>query len=132
MLRTYLAVMFGGAIGSGLRLWLSNLSIERWGQAFPIGTLIVNVTGSFIIAFFAGLAGPGALWESSPIARQFVMTGVLGGFTTFSSFSFQTLALADQGNWGGAAANVLLSVVLCLGAAWLGHVTAGAITSRAG
>ena len=63
----------------------------------------------------------------SPLTRQFIMIGMLGGYTTFSSFSLQSLALAQDGQWGGAAANVLLSVVLCLAGVWLGAMLAGAL-----
>src|SRR5215212_1864193 len=79
MLKTYLAVMLGGAFGTGLRLWLSGALATRYGEAFPVGTLVVNVAGSFIIGLFAALTGPDGLISASPLTRQFVMVGVLGG-----------------------------------------------------
>src|SRR5205085_4974403 len=99
MLKTYLAVMLGGAFGTGLRLWLSGALAVRYGEAFPVGTLVVNVVGSFIIGLFAALTGPEGLLLTSPLTRQVVMIGVLGGFTTFSSFSFQTMSLLGDGEW---------------------------------
>jgi CrcB protein len=130
MVKTYLAVMAGGAIGTGLRMWLSALLAAKFGETFPIGTLAVNVIGSFIISFFAQLAGPDGPFLVSTLTRQVVMIGVLGGFTTFSSFSFQTLTLLHDGQWARASANITLSVALCLFAVWLGHVTAQALHAR--
>jgi CrcB protein len=80
-----------------------------------LGTIFVNVSGSFIIGFIAAL-------ETTPPTRQLFMVGLLGGYTTFSSFSLQTLELANEGRWGTAGANVGLSMGLCLLAVWLGHV----------
>ena len=89
-----------------------------------MGTLLANVTGSFVIGFVATLTDPGGRLLMSVTARQFVMLGVLGGYTTFSSFSLQTLNLARDGEWLYASANVVLSVVLCLLAVWFGEVIA--------
>src|SRR4051812_8135564 len=122
---SYLAVMLGGALGTGARFWASGLIAERFGDAFPAGTLVINVTGSFIIGLFAALTGPDGVVLVRPIFRQFFMIGVCGGYTTFSSFSLQTLDLAREGEWLWAAANTVLSVVLCLLAVWLGNVSAG-------
>ena len=84
-----------------------------------MGTVVVNITGSFTIGFIAAL-GP------VPFARQLFMIGVLGGYTTFSSFSLQTLELTHEGRWLAAGVNVLLSVLVSLVAVWLGHVCGGA------
>jgi CrcB protein len=130
MWKTYLAVMAGGAVGTGLRLWLSGLLAAKVGETFPVGTLVVNVSGSFIISFFARLAGPDGPLLVSSLARQVVMVGILGGFTTFSSFSFQTLTLLQDGQWARASANIGLSLGLCLFAVWLGHIAAQALTQR--
>jgi CrcB protein len=127
MLKTYAAVMLGGAIGTGLRLWLGNLLTFRFGDSFPVGTLTVNVLGSFIIGAFAALTSADGAIPASSFVRQVVMVGVLGGFTTFSAFSLQTLTLLEHGAWQRAASNVVLSVVLCLGAVWIGHLVAGLI-----
>lgn len=123
-LSLYLLVAIGGALGSVARFGLSGLVANSVGATFPWGTLVVNATGSFAIGFIATLTGPEGRVFASGHTRQFLMTGVLGGYTTFSSFSLQTLNLAQDGQWGRAAANVLLSVLSCLIAVWLGHAAA--------
>ena len=89
-------------------------------QRFPWGTLLVNVAGSFAIGLLAALVTADGRPALGSDARAFLMVGVLGGFTTFSSFSLETLTLARTGALGAAAANVALSLVLCLGGVWLG------------
>ncbi len=118
---TPLLVALGGAIGAVSRYWLNGLIANAVGQTFPWGTLAINVTGSFIIGFFATLTGPEGRFLVPGEWRMFFMTGVCGGYTTFSSFSLQTLTLAQDGEWLWAGANILLSVALCLFAVWLGH-----------
>ena len=120
----YLWIALGSALGGVARYWLSGVVARGFGEAFPAGTLIVNVTGSFVIGFVAALTDPGGRLLMSVPARQFVMLGILGGYTTFSSFSLQTLNLARDGEWLYAGANVALSVILCLLAVWLGQVVA--------
>jgi len=120
----YLWIALGSAFGGMARYWLSGVIAQRFGEAFPTGTLIVNATGSFFIGFVAALSDPGGRMLMSVTARKFIMVGVLGGYTTFSSFSLQTLNLARDGEWARAGANVALSVVICLVAVWLGHVAA--------
>lgn len=128
----YLLIGAGGALGSIARFWLNGIVSTRFGETFPWGTLLVNVSGSFVIGFFATLTGPdGRAFVGSP-GRQFFMTGVCGGYTTFSSFSLQTLTLAQDGEWTRAGGNVGLSVISCLGAVWLGHVAAAAINNLKG
>jgi len=127
-LSLYLAVMLGGAIGTALRMALSLWIADRVAHAFPLGTLVVNVTGCFVIGLFGGLTGPGSPFLVSPLLRQAVMIGVLGGYTTFSSFSLQTLALANDGEWLYAGLNIAGSVILCLFAVWLGSVLATALS----
>jgi len=84
---SYFVVAIGGALGSVGRFWLSGAIAQKFGETFPAGTLFVNISGSLIIGFFAALTGPdGRIW-SSPSFRQFFMIGVLGGYTTFSSFT---------------------------------------------
>jgi len=118
----YLWVALGGALGSVSRYWLSGLIAERYGHSFPWNTLVINVTGSFVIGFFAAWTEPEGRRLISPGVRQFVMIGICGGYTTFSSFSLQTLDLLRERQWLYAGGNVLLSVVLCLVAVWLGYV----------
>lgn len=122
--------MIGGALGTGLRLWLSTLLALKYGGTFPLGTLAVNVIGSFVISLFAGLASADGPIPVPPLAKQVVMTGVLGGFTTFSSFSLETLMLINNHQWARAGANVGLSLALCLLAVWLGQIAAQGITNR--
>ena len=123
----YLWVALGSALGGAARFWASGAVAARFGETFPWGTLVVNVAGSFAIGLVATLTAPDGRLLVGPHARQFVMLGVLGGFTTFSSFSLQTLALLRDGEWGRALANAVLSVVLCLVAVWLGHAAAAGL-----
>ena len=123
----YLAVAAGGALGTVARYFLSGVVANAFGQTFPWGTLIINVVGSLVIGFFATLTGPDGRALVAPDARQFVMVGVCGGYTTFSSFSLQTLNLVRDGDMLGAGGNIVGSVVLCLIAVWLGHIAAATI-----
>jgi fluoride exporter len=118
---SYLWISLGGAIGSAARFWISGLVAQRYGQTFPLGTLAVNVTGSLIIGAFAALSDPDGRLLVSPALRQFIMIGICGGYTTFSSFSLQTLTLAQEGEWFRAGLNCIFSFTLCLIAVWLGH-----------
>ena len=122
----------GSALGGGLRYFFSGLVANHFGETFPFGTLIVNVTGSFIIGFFATLTGPDGRVLVRTEARQFFMTGICGGYTTFSSFSLQTLNLVRDGQMAFAGANVGASVALCLLAVWAGHVAALSINQLKG
>lgn len=114
MLNSYLAVMVMGAFGCAARMWLSNFLAEKYGPAFPVGTLVVNVLGCFAIGLFAGMTRPDGGLLISPLVRQAIMIGFLGGFTTFSSFALQTLVLFTEGEWAYAALNITLSVTSCL------------------
>jgi CrcB protein len=120
----YLFVALGSALGGVARFWVGGWIAQRFGESFPANTLFVNVTGSFLIGLIAMLTGPDSRLLVAPNARIFMTIGVLGGYTTFSSFSLQTLNLAREGDWLAAAINVGASVVLCLVAVWLGHVCA--------
>jgi CrcB protein len=124
---TYLWVAVGSALGGIARYWCSGLFARLIGETFPWGTIVVNVAGSFIIGFFGTLTAPDGRFLIAPDLRIFVMVGFCGGFTTFSSFSLQTLALARDGEWLWAGLNVVGSVVLCLVSVWLGHVGAAAL-----
>lgn len=126
----YVAVFFGGAAGSVARMWLSLFLAQRYGEIFPIGTLVVNVLGSLVIGLLAGLTNPDTGILVSPVVRQGLMVGVLGGFTTFSSFSLQTIELLQNNEFLYAGLNIVLSVVLCLVACWLGFVLSNLILHR--
>jgi fluoride exporter len=123
-MQSYLWIAIGGAFGSVARYWCSGLAARLIGETFPWGTLIVNVVGSLIIGFFATITGPDGRLLVGTIPRQFVMIGICGGYTTFSSFSLQTLNLLNDGEWFYASANIVASVIACLLAVWLGHVAA--------
>jgi CrcB protein len=122
-------IFIGGGLGSLARWGASGYIANTIGKTFPWGTLIVNISGSFVIGLFATATGPEGRWMASPTFRQFFMLGICGGYTTFSSFSLQTLTLAEDGQWFKAGANAVMSLVLCLLGVWLGHVLASAINS---
>lgn len=129
-LKMFLLVMLGGALGSGARAGLSELVAWRFGTGFPLGTLAVNILGSLVIGLIAGLTMPEGRWLVSAELRVFMLLGVLGGFTTFSSFSLQTVELMQAGRTLSALGYVLLSVILCVVCAWLGLLAAGHFNAR--
>lgn len=121
---TYVWIAIGSALGGISRFACSRYVALWFGETFPWGTLIVNVTGCFVIGFFATLSGPeGRVLVASDV-RQFVMVGFCGGYTTFSSFSLQTLELIRNRDYSEAGGNVLLSVSLCMIAVILGYAAA--------
>jgi CrcB protein len=121
--QTYLCIALGSALGGMGRYWCPPFIEHRFGQTtIPWGTVLVNISGSFLIGVIASLGGPHGKWNGSPLMLQFLMLGVCGGYTTFSSFSLQTLTLARQGAWLSAGGNVLSSVCLCVMAVWLGYL----------
>jgi CrcB protein len=122
---SYLWIAIGGALGSVSRFWLNGIVSAKFGETFPFGTLAINVIGSFIIGIFAALT-------MRAFTTQFVMIGICGGFTTFSSFSLQTINLLRDREWLYAGGNVLLSVAVCLIATWLGYLLGTAFTSLKG
>ena len=128
----YVWIAIGGALGSMARYWCSGLVAQHVGETFPWGTVVVNVVGSFVIGFFGTLTGPDGRLLVGSTARQFVMVGLCGGYTTFSSFSLQTLNLLRDGEWGYAGGNIAASVALCLLGVWLGHVAAAALNQMQG
>lgn len=117
----YLWVAVGSAIGGMARYFCSGVAIMVLGPTFPWGTLFVNVVGSLVIGLIAAMTGPDGRLIVSGEVRQFLMTGIMGGFTTFSSFSLQTLNLMHEGEWLYAFANITVSVALCLLAVWVGY-----------
>ncbi len=120
----YLWVAFGSALGGVARYGIGLMAGRLWGDSFPWGTIAINILGSFVIGFFGALTVPEGAMPASQNMRIFVMVGICGGFTTFSSFSLQTLTLARDGSWFGAIGNVVLSVALCLMAVTLGQFAA--------
>lgn len=118
----YGCVAAGGVLGSVVRYLASLLILS--GSGFPWSTLFVNVTGSFIIGFYGALSGPDGRLFASTRQRQFVMTGFCGGYTTFSTFSLETVRLLQAGMMRTALLNIALSVVSWLVAVWLGHMLA--------
>jgi CrcB protein len=126
---SYFWIAIGSALGGMARYWCSGLAARLIGETFPWGTMIVNIVGSFIIGFFATLTGPDGRIFADTLTRQFVMIGLCGGYTTFSSFSLQTLALLQDGEWLLASANIALSVIACLLAVWAGYALAASINA---
>lgn len=110
MFTTFLQVAAGGAIGSGLRFLAGVAVLRVFGTGFPLGVLAVNIIGSFLMGAFVVYAAHRGLTHLGP----FVMTGVLGGFTTFSAFSLEAYTLFERGQIGSAAAYVALSVVVSI------------------
>jgi CrcB protein len=123
----YVLVGVGGAAGSIARAWLALAVARVTGGAFPWGTILINVAGSCAIGFFATLTASGSRYAVDNDARVFVMVGLCGGFTTFSSFSLQTLDLVRDGKPAEALANIALSMVLCLLAVTAGHLAASVL-----
>ena len=126
----YLLIALGGALGSVGRYWFSGVVARQFGETFPWGTLLVNVSGSFAIGFLAALADPGGRRVIGPTGRQFLMYGICGGYTTFSSFSLQTLELLRDGEWLRAGGNAAASVGFCLVAVWLGYVAGASMNGK--
>lgn len=120
-LEACLLVGVGGAIGGASRFVVSDAVGQRWGMTFPWGTLIVNVTGALLIGIFVGLARAYAGGFDSPLMRDLIITGVLGGYTTVSSFSLQTINLVLDRRTALATLNVVASTTLCLVAVALGY-----------
>ncbi len=125
----FLLICLGGALGTGARFLISTGMARAFGPQFPRGTILINVTGSFLIALILELSlRTGAI---SPGMRLFLTTGVMGGYTTYSSFNYETLRLAEDGSAGLAALNLALTVVGCLAAGVLGLLAARALSGAA-
>ncbi len=124
LLVAYLVIGIGSALGGLARYGTGALAVALWGAVFPWGTILINILGSLVIGGFATLTGPDGRIYIGSLGRQFVMIGLCGGYTTFSSFSLESLQLLQQGRPLAAGANIALSLVLCLLAVWIGHVLA--------
>jgi fluoride exporter len=122
----FLSVCVGGFLGTGARYGLNGWVAHRFGETFPWGTLTVNVVGSFAVGVIYFACGPDSPVIVSATTRQFLLAGILGGFTTFSSFSIQTLALLKDGELAAACGNAVGSVLLGLLAAYAGDAAARA------
>lgn len=116
----YLWIALGSALGGTSRFALGTWIIEKYGTSLPWGTLAINILGSGLIGLFATTIRP-TPW------RQFLMVGICGGFTTFSSFSLETLTLLREGHQGRALAYVALSVLVCLASVWIGQTAGSAL-----
>jgi fluoride exporter len=123
----YVLIAIGSALGGMGRYFVSGVVTTLTGGTFPYGTMLVNISGCLVIGFFATLTGPDGRFLVGTPSRQFVMVGICGGYTTFSSFSLETLYLARAGEWMSATANAAGSVVLCMLSVWLGFIAATAI-----
>ena len=119
-----LLVAGGAALGANARYWLGAWASNRFGPDFPWGTLIINATGSFLIGAYLCYDQARGGAQS---ARLFIAVGMCGGYTTFSTFSWETLKLLQSGNYAGAFANMAGSALLTVFACWLGFVAARAI-----
>ncbi|HEX5237330.1 MAG TPA: fluoride efflux transporter CrcB [Sphingomicrobium sp.] len=127
---TYFWIAVGSALGGMARYACSRAVALQYGETFPWGTLTVNIIGSAVIGFIAALSGPDSRVIVSPNARTFMMVGVCGGFTTFSSFSLQTLELIRNRDFSEALGNILLSVAACMAAVAIGYILGAAGSSR--
>jgi CrcB protein len=125
----YLWIAVGSALGDVSRFWLSGVIARAFGETFPWGTLLVNISGSFAIGIVAAFTAPDARFFMGSTARLAIMAGFLGGYTTFSSFSLQTLSLMQDAEWALAGANIALSVILCLLGVWAGYALASSFNT---
>ncbi len=114
----FLWICLGGALGTGARYLLSGWLAEAWGPGFPVGTLAVNVIGSFLLGLIMQVALTTELIP--PTLRLFLSTGIMGGFTTYSTFNYETLRFFQSSAWGLGALNLAVTVLSCLGAGLLG------------
>jgi len=129
---TYIWIAIGSALGGVARYACSRAVAFRYGETFPWGTFMVNVSGSLIIGLIAAATGPDSRLIVSPNARTFMMVGLCGGYTTYSSFSLQTLELIRNRDFGEAFGNVLLTVAACLAAVAIGYMLGSAVTGAKG
>lgn len=129
---SYISVALGSMVGAVARFLVSVLCVSQFGDRFPWGTLFVNVTGSFMIGFYAALTGPDGRLLVSARQRLFVMVGFCGGYTTFSAFSLETLRLVQSGNAQTALVYLFVSAITWITSAWIGHALATRINRLRG
>jgi CrcB protein len=121
--KSYFWVAVGSMAGGVTRFWLSGVVARRYGESFPWGTIFINITGSFVIGLLWALVqAEGRLGTSRTFISQLCIVGMCGGYTTFSSFSLQTLNLLREKQWLWAGGNVTISVAACMVAVWLGFM----------
>jgi fluoride exporter len=123
----YILIAIGSALGGMGRYFFSGFVMSFTGGTFPYGTMLVNITGCLVIGFFATVTGPDGRFLVGTPTRQFVMIGICGGYTTFSSFSLETLNLMQAGEWMPAAFNAIGSVILCILSVSIGYIAATAL-----
>jgi fluoride exporter len=116
----FIVVFIGGGIGAAARYWLSGTIARTSGSSFPLGTITVNVVGCFFIGFL--MTAFEERFLVTPSLRLFLTIGILGGFTTFSTFGYETIAMLKDAEFFYAAVNVLLSVLMCLAATYAGTI----------
>lgn len=116
-------IFLGAGLGGVFRYWVANAVYWFAGRQFPYGTLVVNVTGCLVMGFLFAVLSE-RFDGVAPQLRAFLLIGLLGGYTTFSSFSIETLNLVENGAWLGAGLNVFLSMVLSIAAVWIGVIGA--------
>jgi CrcB protein len=129
-MRTYLLIAVGGVVGANARYLVSQWAARRWPAGFPVGTLLVNVAGSFVLGLLSPFVAAGLAGGAD--ARLLVGAGFCGAFTTFSTFAFESVALTRGGRLRPAALNVGGTVALCLGAAGVGALLAGLVAGGGG
>ncbi len=125
MPQTVLVISLGAILGANLRFLIGQLSVKFFHSNLPYGTIFINVTGSFILAFF--LAWTAGLVLADPRWRLFVAVGFCGGYTTYSGYAYETFALFEQGKWLFAALNIFVTNALCIAAAFAGYALARAV-----
>jgi len=131
LIMTYVWIAIGSALGGMARHWCTLVATTLFGATFPWGTLFINILGSFVIGLFFALTAPDGRFDVPLDAKLFVMTGICGGYTTFSAFSLQTLSLFQDSAWLRGGAYIAASVALCLIAVWAGYALATAINGPA-
>ena len=127
-LTPYLAISVGGALGANTRYLVASWATAQWGAQFPVATLLINVSGSFVIGLYLTLATE--RFTGHPAVRLLVATGFLGAYTTFSTFSVEALRLIESGDAAAAISDMVASVVLCILAAAIGMFVAHTLLSR--